>query len=311
MLTPRCLQSRLAFSYSPGLVIDGLGAQLQRIIALKGLGSYLGIRVVLTEISDFAIHPLDGLTQSEYESTLDVIESFLRNDLESQDIESFKVHVNDLHMSDLLRALIVSIKLKKVVLLCVRDSYFLTDAKPDLYRMGISIEMSSAIKALAVDDFSDAIVLHHRHGVGEMAIQPGQKSPRELQLSGYLIPLKEALNITNFTRIVIFTDAPVSDYVFIPSTSQRDLWSGLPRFDNGRMQISRGDFQALADCFPQITEIRRGGNPLVSLAEMSTAGALILSRSSFGYLAAHLSENSRVWIPSDFWHPKLPLWRDY
>jgi hypothetical protein len=97
----------------------------------------------------------------------------------------------------------------------------------------------------------------------------------------------------------------------MPPKSQENLWNGLPKFESGQMQISRGDFQALAENFPQITEVRRGGNPLVSLAEMSTAGALILSRSSFGYLAAHLSGNKYVWIPSDFWHPKIPLWREY
>lgn len=307
----RFLQKRLAFSYYPGEVVDGLGAQLQRIIALRGLGSYLGISVLSTKISDFAIHPLDGLSQKEYETNLGIINSLLVIESQSQEKAVFNVYIKDLHLIDLLRGLFLSFKMKKVILLCIRDSYFLVDTKPELYRAGISHEMSATIRTLVIDDFSDAIVLHHRQGVGQMAIQPGQKSTREMQISSYANPLKEALNLTHLKRIVIFTDAPETDLVFIPPKSQENLWNGLPKFESGQMQISRGDFQALAENFPQITEVRRGGNPLVSLAEMSTAGALILSRSSFGYLAAHLSGNKYVWIPSDFWHPKIPLWREY
>ena len=144
-----------------------------------------------------------------------------------------------------------------------------------------------------------------------MAIQPGQTKPREIDMRKYINPLSQASAANNKNEIVVFTDAPETDLEFSPSSDQTRLWEGLPQFDGERMKISAGQFKELESEFPNRIRIVRGGNPLKTLANLSTAGSIILSRSSFGYLAALFASHDSVWIPSDFWHPKHKYWKQY
>ena len=305
------LRSRILLSYNQGPVPDGLGAQIQRMVALNALGAYLQVKVIHPDILEVAIHPMDNMSKAGYQDMLIEIKTLLSTKDESGFDNFLKYQVTDLRSKHFLVALFKSIVNKQVVNLSIRDSYFLVDSKPELYKKGISSEMKKYLRSLADSDFFEFIALHHRHGVGNMAIQPGQSKPREIDMRKYINPLRQALVANNKNEIVIFTDAPETDLEFSPSLDQARLWEGLPQFDGERMKISAGQFKELESEFPNRIRIVRGGNPLKTLANLSTAGSIILSRSSFGYLAALFASHDSVWIPSDFWHPKHKYWKQY
>lgn len=311
LLLPVPLRSRILLSYNQGPVPDGLGAQIQRMIALNALGAYLKVKVIHPDILEVAIHPMDNMSQADYEDMLIEIKKLLSTKDESEFDNLLRCQVKDLRSKHFLVALFKSISNKKRVNLRIRDSYFLVDSKPGIYKKGISSEMKHHLRSLADSDFSEFIALHHRHGVGNMAIQPGQSKPREIDMRKYINPLHQALIANNKNKIVIFTDAPEMDLEFSPFLDQARLWEGLPKFDGERMKISAGQFKELESEFSNRIRIVRGGNPLKTLANLSTAGSIILSRSSFGYLAALFASHGNVWIPSDFWHPKHKYWKQY
>ena len=64
------LRSRILLSYNQGLVPDGLGAQIQRMVALNALGAYLQVKVIHPDILEVAIHPMDNMSKAGYQDML-------------------------------------------------------------------------------------------------------------------------------------------------------------------------------------------------------------------------------------------------
>ena len=58
------LRSRILLSYNQGPVPDGLGAQIQRMVALNALGAYLQVKVIHPDILEVAIHPMDNMSKA-------------------------------------------------------------------------------------------------------------------------------------------------------------------------------------------------------------------------------------------------------
>jgi len=305
------IRSRVLLSYSQGDIPDGLGAQIQRVIAINALGAHLSINVKHPPITEVARHPIDHLSDAEYSKMLSNVNEMLST-ISVDELQSFCPYfINDLRFKHFAYAIFKALLSKSIVNMQIRDSYYFVDAKPSLYKLGISRSTRIFLRDLASETFAGYIALHHRHGVGNMAIQPGQLKPRELDVSVYLAPLQEATKKNREASIVIFTDAPDSDMYFLPNSTQVQLWAGLPQFDGTKMKIAQGQFRVIEEEFPGKVRVIRGGNPLIALANLATSGQLILSRSSFGYLAALFADHSKVWIPGDFWHPKHKNWTQY
>jgi hypothetical protein len=144
-----------------------------------------------------------------------------------------------------------------------------------------------------------------------MAIQPGQNRPREIDLAVFLDVLEKICKVNSNMGVVIFTDAPEESFEFSPLDEQKASWLGLPAFDGHVMKISGNSLNELLEILPPNSEVIRGGDPLKTIANMAASSISILSRSSFSYVAALLSEGAEVWIPDDFWHPALPGWKSY
>ena len=56
-------------------------------------------------------------------------------------------------------------------------------------------------------------------------------------------------------------------------------------------------------------EFAFGGDPLDVIKSLASADHLILSRSSFGYVAAILNPKGQVYFPSQFWHVPMKGWQ--
>lgn len=314
LLSPKLISSKITIGYSAGTKFDGLGAQLQRVLAINALGDYWSIDVQHRPIPQIAIHPLDGITTPEDFSAFMKDINNLIDAHAFEDNSSKFMHFENFDIFALIKVVFLTLFSKAQIYVEVTHPYFFVDAMPDLYWCNRNANLSERLRRFTTLNLENQIVLHHRQGVGNMAIQPGQKIPREISQESYLSVLNACLQNSKNKNITIVTDAPLSKLNFYPPPHQLKSWVGLPAFDGVKMIIQSNSLNWLTDQLqPSSNEVTviRGGNPLETLANMSTSQVLVLSRSSFGYAAAILARNTIVWIPDDFWHEPLTNWLKY
>jgi len=304
--------SRLTLSYSAGVKSDGLGAQLQRVLALNALGEYWRVPVRHAPIRQIAVHPLDGFVDdNEYVDFLKSINELIDSSDSTEISDSKVIYINDLQFRHIFLLAIKLFFSRRRYILKVTHPYFFIDAMPSLYSCKSNFAVRENLRLHITDGQKHKISLHHRQGVGNMAIQPGQSHSREIAQTAYSEILRSLLNKHPEMLVHLFTDAPEFDFKFRPAGEQKQSWQNLPAFDGEVMKISGNSLRSLIADLPRGSKVIRGGHPLQALANMASGSILVLSRSSFGYVAALLSEGSEIFIPEDFWHPPLPGWETY
>jgi hypothetical protein len=304
--------SRLTLSYSAGVKSDGLGAQLQRVLALNALGEYWGVPVRHAPIRQIAVHPLDGFVDdNEYFDFLKSINELIDSSDSTEISDSKVICIDDLRFRHIFLLAIKLFFSRRTHILRVTHPYFFIDAMPSLYSCKSNFAVREKLCLHITDGQKQTICLHHRQGVGNMAIQPGQNHSREIALTAYSNILKSIIDQNPQLKFRVYTDAPEIDLQFRPPKEQKKSWQNLPSFDGDSMKILGSSLENLICELPKDTEVIRGGHPLQTLANMTTGSIIILSRSSFGYVAALLSENAEIFVPEDFWHPPLLGWKTY
>ena len=312
LFSPKQISSRVSLGYVSGGKNDGLGAQLQRVLALNGLGTYLSLTVEHSPIESIAVHPLDGF-RDERELAAFVTQVNRVIDAEENDSQAGDdvYYFNEVSFLDFVRVFFQVLIFRNCIRMQITHPYSLVDAKPGIYRCVLNSKISERLSKLASRNLNMQIAVHHRQGVGGKVVQPGQAIPREMDFDSYRAPITNTKVELGDLKVVLFTDAPLEDISFEPPKDQISSWQGLPAFDGAKMEIKSKSFSEFQGTDRLFSEIVRGGNPLVTLADISSASGMILCRSSFGYVAALLSSSNSVWIPRDFWHPALPGWHTY
>jgi hypothetical protein len=307
------VSSRITLGYCSGMKIDGLGAQLQRILAINALGEYWNVQVQHPRVEQVAIHPLDGInSRQDYLNFLDNLNYIIESNADSEKLHySHIMCIDELSLSQLIIIYLRLIILRHKVYLKITQPYFFIDSMPSLYKCSYNTKVQERLSFYATMNQGPRISLHHRHGVGNMAIQPGQNKPREIDLAVFLDVLEKICKVNSNMGVVIFTDAPEESFEFSPLDEQKASWLGLPAFDGHVMRISGNSLNKLLEILPPNSEVIRGGNPIKTLADMASNPIQVLSRSSFSYVAALLSKEAEIWIPCDFWHPGLSEWKSY
>jgi hypothetical protein len=154
------------------------------------------------------------------------------------------------------------------------------------------------------------IAVHIRWGVGDMAIQNGEKCSRQIDLSYFVSLLERILLEIDLpeVKITIFTDAPSDDLEYTPLSGQETLWENSKSFHGGVMSVIGLDLSKRFSSLGIEPRILRGGDPLSVIQEMANSDILIMSRSSFSYVAGILNASQNVYNPSTFWHKPLTNW---
>jgi hypothetical protein len=301
----------IALTYDAISKQDGLGAQLQRILAIKSLCTDLRVSYIHTEIADIAIHPLDSLdSESEVKNFSNKVnETFFIESTKHRPFDEAKTYqIRSLSNSSLALFLAKSIFFRRPIILSVVEPYGCSDLFPSMYE---AIAKNLPNLKLYPGE-SSAIAIHYRRGSGNFDIQRGEGSSRELEIRTILKKCNQIiLENGGISEVFIFTDAAPGDSIFSPPEHQRNTWVTNKNFD-GENLVSKGidvhsNFSGLQVPFTVVS----GGNPLDSLIALAQFDFLILSRSSFGYVSALLGDRRQVWLPKDFWHPPLPKWFTY
>lgn len=299
----RILNPWLILTYDASNPKDGTGAQLQRILSIYCLATYLRLGYLHTKVLDVSTHPLDPFQSEELRRAyVQRINSIFK--IESTAFEfSEEIFLKQLKLSFLLKYAFISIIGQKIILLRIDEPYGVVDFLPECLTEIPPFPLNAQVQPLEV-------VIHHRRGVGNFAIYHNQKLSRESSQKYFNDCLDEiwALNRQRM-KVSVLTDGSPVDLIYPVPVSQRSNWIGTPGFD-GENIVVKGEDLSL-----QFTDERfdfsfvYGGDPLEAIAYMSSSRYLITSRSSLSYLGGILNKNGIVFTQSSFWHSPLPNWK--
>ncbi len=304
------LKPKIVLTYSNSLKPDGVGAQLQRIFAIRSLADTLGLGYKHTSISSVAVHPLDPYQTIEemkiFVSRLN--QEFLIKDSKFDDtVDLVDYEVRELTFSRLFLCILkCSIRKKQILIKCV-VAYSIVESDPKIYSKLIQflpnyIPLHANAKTLAI---------HYRRGVGGLSVQSGEKISREIT-SSYFVSISKKImhqSMDKSLRLVIYTDSPPNDLIFSPPPNQLNLWENSLKFNGGEMQIMGLDLEKIFEDISSSVEVVYGGDPLDVIKALASAHHLVLSRSSFGYVAGLLNNHGEIYFPSEFWHIPKRGWK--
>jgi hypothetical protein len=310
----RVFRLELAITNDTKSKIDGVGAQLQRLVSTIGLCRHIGITFLQQDIKDVTVHPLDPFQDPLSKSIfVDKVNKLFKSIDQPFDKSRYSnvTRCSSLTSIDLIKVIVRSIISKENIIIEIVEPYQMTN-----YYRNICVNLIGYFPGWLdyVNSFkdrvkSDVIYIHYRQGAGGHAVYPGQKLSRELPITFYLNRVNTILSSSPLLKkVFVFTDAPKNSFEYIPLSEQRLHWEGMPGF---AMEVLHIDGNNLEDKFSSIginVEISRGGDPLEAIAIMSLASYLITSRSSLSYLAALFNNSGHIYPAEGFWHPTPSNW---
>jgi len=309
-LSCRLLKPKIALTYWNTSKTDGVGAQIQRVLAIRSLSSSLHLGYLHTEIKSLAIHPLDSY-QNDEEMEVFLLklnhEFWMKNSEKSFAKNLREIEINTLTFSFLFSCVLKSVFSKWQFLIKLVEPYPISEHDPHLY-IGIRQYLPNFILHPKT---GVVVAVHYRRGVGGFAVQRGERISREIPGVYFARLTKEIIDAHQSTEIklLVFTDSPTEDVTFTPPSSQSHLWTNSTSFSEGKMHVVGLDIKEVFRGIPVDVKVLYGGDPLEVLKILASADHLVLSRSSFGYVAAILNDKGKVYFPSKFWHAPMKNWR--
>ena len=234
----RVIKPKIALTYDSHSKPDGVGAQIQRVLAIKSLSNNLGLSYIHTPISSVAIHPLDPYqTEKQMKAFLERLNwTFKIESTKNLDeIDMIKFEVQTLTFHSLTKDLLISIVRNKLIKVSCVEPYGVSEFDPKFFDETLTFLPN--FRSVRNEGFN--IAIHLRWGVGGMAIQKGEKISRQLDLNYFVELLNRILqeSSANSVNVTIYTDAPSGDLVFNPPPAQHNLWQNSTSFIDGEMSV--------------------------------------------------------------------------
>jgi hypothetical protein len=309
----KVLRPRTSFSYAPELSRDGLGAQLQRILAIYHLANSMKVGYLHTGIEQTTKHALDGFaSHDEYCEYLRQIRlTFNIHSTINDDFDEI-LTLEKLKLVTVLHYGIKSILLNKRYLLRVSEPFSVSDFIVPLYEsLPIFPKFEELQASLRPNRTEPIFAIHYRNASGEFDLYHDQQAPRQLPLSFFSQAFDGSCELLKLVpqTVEFNTDAPETDLKFRVTPDETKLWEGTPGYSSGYLHIKGLSDESILRAMPIGVEVSiyRGGNPLQTLARLASADILIMSKSSLSYVAALLGKGHKIY-PRGFWHPPLPRW---
>lgn len=299
---PPGLRPRLALTYANGLFTDGAGAQLQRIFAIYGLSRLLGLPYHHSPICNIGYHGLAALEGQPLPR--DPLEAWnnllpLTSDAGIPE-QATTVVLEKAGLGELLRLSWQARRQRRFLIVALCLPYDIADAYPRCYRAAQASLPPLPAPAQPAGDSPLRLALHVRRG--DLA---WFCSDRILPSSYYINVARQLTDILarrgqSFV-CELHTEAP---------SRRLELGAGDHGVDRDQSQpvvIEPGEGD-LAD-FDELPNLERfiNGDPVDSFLRLASADILVISKSSFSYLAALLNPDAVV-IYCPFLHPRLRGW---
>ena len=293
----RFICTNVALTYANDQHMDGAGAQLQRIYGIYAISRFLKLPYVHSPLREIGYQGLSALESNSPTPNLAVEYNRvfkIPSDLELP--ENPVIHNTKEADFRLIRRLRIEAKdSQEFNLVRILYPYAMTDQHPELYSY---VKAISPFQRTSTGTFR--LALHVRRGE-HIAISSDRMLPNSYYVSCAL-GLIEALRKRGIAFVCeMYTEIPTKPFVVTPQ--HHGILERIPGNVLVDPLMNRlEDF----DVIPNLVKFVNG-DPIDTLRRMATADALVLSRSSFSYLAAILSTNCVV-VYHPFWHSPLKDW---
>ena len=288
------MRTLIGLTYANDRLMDGAGAQLQRIYGIYALSRFFGFAYVHTPLKHIGYEGLAALERnasnadalSKYNELFNISSDMplpldtLEHEMEPLDVEAISA---------------ISKRTSQFNLFKLQSPYPLADEKPAIYDSvkAISPFVSKPHSVLR-------LAIHVRRG-DLFAVDPDRMLPNSYYVTTArtIARVLEGLSIPY--ECELYTE--VANKAFEVTSAHHGIHQRISRSVtlDPRMN-SLEDFDAI----PHL-KIIANGDAIEALRGMATADILIMSRSSFSYVAAILNRRG-VMIYHPFWHSPLPCW---
>jgi hypothetical protein len=294
----KALKSGIAVTYANDVQMDGAGAQLQRVYGIYALSRFLGLPYVHTPLKRIGYQGLtalenDSLNPNEQDKWNRVFT--IPSDIELPENTIVK-YVHSPTVENITRLKMEAEKENSFYLLRMLYPYDVTDKNPESYRC---VRKISPFKAVHSDIFR--IAIHVRRGE-EFAVESSRMLPNSYYIASTMNVIGALRKLGIPFVCDLYTEVPSKAFLVTPEHQGIKGVSKITKpvlIDPKMNQLE--DF----DVIPNLRK-RINGDPIEALEGMATADTLIISRSSFSYLAALFSEGIVIYFP--FWHQPLKDW---
>ena len=297
------INANIALTYANDRLTDGAGAQLQRIYGVYSVSRFLGLPYVHSPIATIGYHGLAALESNAPVAGLEArYNSIFAIPSDVELPECHAVHTTTDVPLKLIRGLRIlkgvqaAARIKgKFTLLRIQHPYSVADRYPEIYRHAAAL---SPFKRTRSEIFR--LALHVRRG------DEFVHETRRMQPNSYYVncALRFATLLRNLgIPFVCELHTEVPSKAFVVTKTHHGL-EGLISGD----AILDPRMNRLED-FDVIPNLERFINkdPIETLERMATADALVISRSSFSYVAAILNPEGII-VYHPFWHSPLKEW---
>ena len=295
--------SNIAFTYANDVLSDGAGSQLHRMYGVYALSRRFNVSYYHSPLKEIGYQGIVALEKNENSPQL--LERYNQLFHLSSDVELPEKYMtvtvtvdNELALPDLVQ----QAKEQKDQFLLVRMPYtaFFTDKHPEMFHC---IKSLSPFKKKASSIFR--IAIHVRWGD-----LPIGHEERLLPNRYYIDAAMRSAEILEKQKIPfvceLHTEMPTTSFVVTPQHHGVKNRIKEYRLKESVMltpeQYRVSDFEVIPNLHKRINE-----DPIETLEALATADFLIMSKSSFSYLAALFNQEGKS-LYAPFWHPPMSDW---
>lgn len=298
--------NNIAFTYAPEWLVDGAGSQLHRIYGVYALSRAYQIFYVHSPIQEIGYQGVVALENNE--NNLELVDRYNKTfhldsevEVPSDAIITTKFEVEE---KDLLEQIEKAEKNPNTFfLLRIGFPMKVTDVKPSVFQ---HLRVISPFKKNFSATFR--IAIHVRWGDLVVGHQE-----RLLPNQYYVDAATKAIEVLEKKNIPfvaeLHTEMPTKSFVVTPD--HHGVKNRIEKFRLEKPMMITPEQYQLSD-FEEIPHLhhRINEDPIKTLEALSTADLLIMSKSSFSYLAALFNKEGKI-LYAPFWHPPMSDWLSY
>ncbi len=292
----KAVKPGIALTYANDVQMDGAGAQLQRVYGIYAVARYFHLPYVHSPLKQIGYQGLAALEKNagspHMQDKWNQVFT-LPSDIKLPE-NTIPRYLSSPKVEDLERLRSAAEKEHKFYLLRMLYPYDITEKNTEIYRC---LKEISPFHAERSNTFR--IAIHVRRGE-EFVVDSQRMLPNSYYVSSTM-RIVEALKQLGIPFVCeLYTEVPSKAFVVTPQHHGIEGRISQPVLIDPKMNRIE-DF----DVIPNLSK-RINTDPIEALKGMATADALIISRSSFSYLAALFNKGIVIYFP--FWHHPLKEW---
>lgn len=295
--------TNIAFTYANTVLCDGAGSQLHRLYGVYALSKRFNVSYYHSPLKEIGYQGVIALEKNE--NSVELLERYNRifsipsNIALPNSFETVSLEFGDgVVLSELVEQ--ARAEKKRFFLIAIAFTTPFSDRNPAVFEC---VKQLSPFQKKSSSLFR--IAIHVRWGD-----LPIGHAERLLPNDYYIKAATKAIEVLEKSKIPficeLHTELPTKP--FLVTADHHGMKNRIDRYRSEEAVILTPEQYGISD-FEQISHLKKCINedPIETLEALSTADLLIMSKSSFSYLAALFNQEGKI-LYAPFWHPPMADW---